>query len=131
MALGALALVAVAAAGILFVRGAAPAGPDEALDPFVAAWTREDDRGAAALTTDPRAAAAALAVNRRGLDGARVNASVTSVDEQGDSARATVLMRWDVPALGARLHVMHVHERGMGATRDTAAALIAREDRAA
>ena len=67
----------------------------------MAAWTRGDDRGAAALTTDPRAAGAALAANRRGLDGARVDASVTSVDEQGDSARATVLMRWDVPAIGA------------------------------
>ena len=101
MALGALALVAVAAVVILFVRGAKPPGPGEALDPFVAAWTHGDDRGAAALTTDPRAAGAALAASRRGLDGARVHASVTSVAEQGDSARATVLMRWDVPAIGA------------------------------
>ena len=101
MALGALALVAVAAAVILFVRGAKPPGPGEALDPFVAAWTRGDDRGAAALTTDPGAAGAALAASRRGLDGARVDASVTSVAEQGDSARATVLMRWDVAAIGA------------------------------
>ena len=76
LALGALALVAAAAAVILFVRGAEPPGPEEALDPFVAAWTRGDDRGAAAFTTDPRAAAAALAANRRGLDGARVQASV-------------------------------------------------------
>lgn len=101
LAVGALALVAVAAAVILFVRGAKPAGPDEALDPFVAAWTRGDDRGAAALTDDPRAAAAALAANRRGLDGARVQAGVTAVDESDDSARATVLVRWDVPGIGA------------------------------
>ena len=81
MALGALALVAVAAAVILFVRGAKAPGPGEALDPFVAAWTRGDDRGAAALTTDPGVAGAALAASRRGLDGARLNASVTSVAE--------------------------------------------------
>ena len=53
-ALGALAVVAVAAVVILFVRGAAPPSPDEAIDPFVAAWSRGDDRGAAALTSDPR-----------------------------------------------------------------------------
>jgi cell division protein FtsI/penicillin-binding protein 2 len=101
LALGALVLVVVAAAFIIFVRGAKPPGPGEALDPFVAAWTRGDDRGAAALTTDPRAAGAALVANRRGLDGARVHAAVTSVDERDDTARATVLMRWDVPGIGA------------------------------
>ena len=101
LALGALALVAVAAAVIIFVRGAEPPPPGEALDPFVAAWTRGDDRGAAALTTDPRGAGAALIANRRGLDGAHVRASVTSVDEHDDSARATVLVRWDVPGIGA------------------------------
>ena len=101
LALGALVLVAVAAIFIVFVRGAKPAGPGEALDPFVAAWTRGDDRGAAALTSDPRAAGTALVANRRGLDGARVNATVTSVDEGDNTARATVLMRWDVPGIGA------------------------------
>jgi len=101
MALGALALVAGAAAVILFARGAEPPGPREALDPFAAAWTRGDDRGAAALTDDPRAAAAALAADRRGLDGAQVQASVTSVQQRGDTARARLLMRWDVPAIGA------------------------------
>jgi cell division protein FtsI/penicillin-binding protein 2 len=101
MALGALALVAGAAAVILFARGAEPPGPREALDPFAAAWTRGDDRGAAALTDDPRAAAAALAADRRGLDGAQVQASVTSVQQRGDTARARLLMRWHVPAIGA------------------------------
>ena len=100
MALGALALVAAAAAVILFVRGTGPPGPDEALDPFLAAWTRGDDRGAAAITTDPRAAGASLVANRRGLDGAGVHASARAVDQHGDSARATVLMRWDVPGIG-------------------------------
>jgi cell division protein FtsI/penicillin-binding protein 2 len=101
LALGALALVAGAAAVIVFVRGAEPPGPGEALDPFVAAWTRGDDRAAAAVTTDPRAAGAALAANRRGLDGARVQATVVDVAEQDDTARATVRARWNVPGIGA------------------------------
>ena len=101
IALGALALVAVAAVVILFVRGAAPPEPSEALDPFVAAWSRGDDRGAAALTSDPAAAGAALAANRRGLDGARVRASTQDVAKSGDTARATVRLSWNVPGIGA------------------------------
>jgi cell division protein FtsI/penicillin-binding protein 2 len=100
LALGALTLVAGAAAVILFVRGAEPPGPGEALDPFVAAWSRGDDRGAAALTSDPAAAGAALAANRRGLDGARVRATTQDVAEEGDTARATLRLRWNVPAIG-------------------------------
>ena len=100
IALGALALVAIAAVVILFVRGAAPPAPSEALDPFVAAWSRGDDRGAAALTSDPAAAAAALAANRRGLDGARVQASTQDVAKNGDTARATVRLSWNVPGIG-------------------------------
>jgi cell division protein FtsI/penicillin-binding protein 2 len=101
LALGALALVAAAAAVILFVRGAEPPGPSEALDPFVAAWSRGDDRGAAALTSDPAAAAAALTANRRGLDGARVRASTQDVAQNADSARATLRLSWNVPGIGA------------------------------
>jgi cell division protein FtsI/penicillin-binding protein 2 len=101
MALGALTLVAAAAVVIVFVRGSAPPGPDEALDPFVAAWSRGDDRGAAALTSDPSAAAAALALNRRGLDGARVQAIAQDVAQSDDTARATVRVRWNVPGIGA------------------------------
>jgi cell division protein FtsI/penicillin-binding protein 2 len=101
MALGALTLVAAAAVVIVFVRGSAPPGPGEALDPFVAAWSRGDDRGAAALPSDPGAAATALAVNRRGLDGARVQAVAQDVVQSGDTARATVRVRWNVPGIGA------------------------------
>ena len=108
LALGALALVAVAAVVILFVRGAAPPAPSEALDPFVAAWSRGDDRGAAALTSDPAAAAAALAANRRGLDGARVQASDAGRRQEGRHGardRAAALgrardRRVDVPHAG-------------------------------
>ena len=101
IALGALALVAAAAVVIVFVRGAAPPAPSETLDPFVAALSRGDDRGAAALTNDPRAAAAALAANRRGLDGARVHVSAQDVAKQDDTARATVRLSWNVPGIGA------------------------------
>ncbi len=99
-ALAALAVVTGAAAVIIFVREAAPPGPDEVLTPFVAAWTRGDDQGAAALTDNPRAAGAALVANRRGLDGARVQAAVEEVAQRNDSAKATVRMRWDVPGIG-------------------------------
>ena len=51
----------------------------------MAAWSRGDDRGAAALTNDPRAAAAALAANRRGLDGARVQATTQDVAKEDDT----------------------------------------------
>jgi cell division protein FtsI/penicillin-binding protein 2 len=101
LALGALALVAAAAVVILFVRGSAPPGPSEALDPFVAAWSRGDDRGAAALTSDPAGAGAALAANRRGLDGARVQAATQDVAKKGDTARATLRLRWNVAGIGA------------------------------
>jgi cell division protein FtsI/penicillin-binding protein 2 len=100
LALGALALVAAAAVVILFVRGSAPPGPSEALDPFVAAWSRGDDRGAAALTSDPAGAGAALTANRRGLDGARVQAATQDVTKKGDTARATLRLRWNVPGIG-------------------------------
>src|SRR4029453_18361646 len=43
LALGALALVAAAAAVIVFGRGAEPPGPEQALDPFVTACRRGDD----------------------------------------------------------------------------------------
>ena len=101
LALGALVLVAVAAIVILFIRGAAPPGPSEALDPFVAAWSRGDDRGAAALTSDPGPPAAALAANRRGLDGARLQATTQDVAKKGDAARATLRLSWNVPGIGA------------------------------
>ena len=99
-ALGALAVVVGAVAFVVFGGRGKPAGPRSALDPYVAAWARGDDRGAAALTDDPRAAAAALAANRRGLDGARLRASVGDVREHGDSADADVRVSWQVPGIG-------------------------------
>jgi len=100
LALGALAVVAAAVAFLVLPRGDRPPGPRAALDPYVAAWARGDDRGAGALTDSPRAATAALQANRRGLDGAHVRAAVLAVDERGDTASAAVRVRWDVPGIG-------------------------------
>jgi cell division protein FtsI/penicillin-binding protein 2 len=99
-AIAALALVIAAVLFVVFGGPGEPPGPRSALDPYLAAWSRGDDRGAAALTDNPRAAATALAANRRGLDGARVRTSVVDVREHGDAADADVRVRWDVPGIG-------------------------------
>jgi cell division protein FtsI/penicillin-binding protein 2 len=99
-ALGALAIVVGAVAFVVFGGPGKPAGPRTALDPYLAAWARGDDRGAAALTDDPRAATAALTASRRGLDGAHVRASVVDVREHDDAADADVRVSWDVPGIG-------------------------------
>ncbi|MEN3281733.1 MAG: hypothetical protein V7607_2873 [Solirubrobacteraceae bacterium] len=100
IALAALAIVVAAVAFVVFGRPGKPPGPRTGLDPYLAAWARGDDRGAAALTDDPRAAAARLSASRRGLDGARLRASVVEVREHGDAADADVRVRWDVPGIG-------------------------------
>jgi cell division protein FtsI/penicillin-binding protein 2 len=94
------ALIAVGgAAAWLLLRPGEP-GAREAAEPFVAAWSRGDDRGAARLTDDPRLAAEDLAANRRGLDGATVRARLLDVTEREDSARARVEVAWQVPGIG-------------------------------
>jgi cell division protein FtsI/penicillin-binding protein 2 len=100
VALGALALVAAAAAYLVFAHGGSPPGPRGALQDYLAAWNRGDDRGAGALTDRPRTATAALRANRAGLDGARVHATIANVDEKGDRASAAVRVRWTVPSIG-------------------------------
>jgi cell division protein FtsI/penicillin-binding protein 2 len=100
-AIGALAVVVAAVAFVVFGGPGEPPGPRTALDPYLDAWARGDDRGAAALTDNPRAAAAALTTNRRGLDGARVQASVGDVREHDDAADADVRVTWNVPGIGA------------------------------
>src|SRR5512132_3454035 len=90
MALAALAVVVAAVAFVVFGGPGKPPGPRTGLDPYLAAWARGDDRGAAALTDDPRAATAALIANRHGLDGARVQASVVEVREHDNAADADV-----------------------------------------
>ena len=81
----------------------ARASGDPAADAFAryaAPWNRGDDRGAAALTDQAQAAQAQLTASRRGLDGARVRATVRSVSEQDDAATATVAVAWEIPRIG-------------------------------
>ena len=79
---------------------AAEAGPADALKDFAAAWSRGDDAAAGELTERPPVATAALRANRKGLDGARVTAVPGPVEERGGTARATLRVTWDVPAIG-------------------------------
>ena len=94
--------VALAAGGayLLLGRDEGPTARD-ALDGFAAAWSRGDDRGAAADTTQPAVAAKALVANRKGLDGAKLRATVTSVTKAGDDAeRGRLRLTWQVPEFG-------------------------------
>ena len=95
-----LAIVATGAVALwLFVLQAGPRAEDDARR-FLAAWSRGDDRGAAALTDQPKVAAESLAANRRGLDGASLRARLLDVREDGDGARARAELAWDVPGIG-------------------------------
>jgi cell division protein FtsI/penicillin-binding protein 2 len=96
-----LALLGITAAIVVVVlRTVGGEGPRDALDAFVADWSRGDDRAAAAATDQPSAALAALAANRSGLDGARLSAAVDSLADHGERANARVRMQWDVPGVG-------------------------------
>jgi hypothetical protein len=76
------AIVAAAAVALsLLVLQAGPSAEDDA-GRFLAAWSRGDDRGAAALTDRPQVAAESLAANRRGLDGASLRARLLDVREE-------------------------------------------------
>src|SRR5262249_28358763 len=96
-----LAAVVLVAGGawLLFGRDSGPSARD-ALTAFAASWSRGDDRGAANATTQPAVAAKALVANRRGLDGARLRASVVDVSEKGDNATARLRLVWQIPEIG-------------------------------
>ena len=96
-----LAAIVLVAGGayLLLARDDGPTARD-ALSAFAASWSRGDDRGAAAATTQPAVAAKALVANRRGLDGARLSASVIGVTEKGDDATARLRLAWQVPQVG-------------------------------
>src|SRR5215217_1341069 len=114
-ALAALA-VAVAVVAFLVLPGGGPK-PQAAVDGYLAAWSRGDDAGAARVTDRPAAARAALEASRAGLDGARVTARRTSIEESGDDkATARVRVTWAVPRLGDFAY-------------DTSVALTRRDDR--
>src|SRR3954468_12303837 len=96
-----LAAVAAAAAlvYVLFLRDTGPSAR-ETLEGFTRTWSGGDDASAARATTDAAVAAKALRANRRGLDGAKLRASVLSGHEDGDRARGRVRLSWQVPQFG-------------------------------
>jgi cell division protein FtsI/penicillin-binding protein 2 len=105
----------VAVIVVLVVRpGGSPAR--ESIDRYVAAWSRGDDRAAAAETDRPGAARRALEGARAGLDGATVRATV--VDEH--DGRARVRVRWQVPRFGAFQYDVRVAAREAGDARKVA-----------
>ena len=94
-------LVAVAlAGGFVAYRALTGERAEDAAELFVARWDSGDDAAAARATDDPTAAAAALRANRRGLDGARLRATLGEVEESGDSATAQLSLRWQIPRIG-------------------------------
>jgi cell division protein FtsI/penicillin-binding protein 2 len=99
-------LVAAGAGAFLLLRG----GEDPArtaVERYLAAWSRGDDRAAAALTDSPRAADAALRASRAGLDGARVRAQPAGDDEHAHVA-------WQVPRIGAWAYDVAIAARKQG-----------------
>ncbi|MEA2382706.1 MAG: hypothetical protein QOH72_2677 [Solirubrobacteraceae bacterium] len=91
--------VVAAAAYLLFLRDSGPTARD-GLGAFTAAWSRGDDAAAARATTAPPVAAKALRASRRGLDGAKLRASIVSVTGNGAAARARLHLAWQVPRFG-------------------------------
>lgn len=91
---------AVAAAATWLLIGQTGPAARDAADGFLAAWSRGDDRGAAALTDRPGPAAEVLAANRAGLDGATLRARLLDVSERDDTARARTELAWEVPGIG-------------------------------
>ena len=96
----AVAVAVAAGAAVWLLAGGSGPKPGDAAARFVAAWTRGDDRGAAGVTDRPRSAAGDLEANRRGLDGAKVRATLGEITEDGDTARAAMRVEWDVPGIG-------------------------------
>jgi cell division protein FtsI/penicillin-binding protein 2 len=69
-------------------------GPEEVTTAFVTAWSAGDDRGAAALTDDPAAAAKLLTATREALDPEGVDARLGQVRTATDQATASVDVTW-------------------------------------
>jgi cell division protein FtsI/penicillin-binding protein 2 len=94
------ALLLAAGLAIVIARSSGGPEPSEALEPFLEDWSAGRDRAAARHTDARRAAAEALPANRAGLDGATLATETLDVEEDGDEARASVRLRWDVPGIG-------------------------------
>ena len=120
-------VAALATAIVVAVAAFAKGDPaDGTLQRYAAAWSRGDDRAAARLTDRPQEALAQLTASRRGLDGARVKATVGSVREDGDGrASAAVAVAWEIPRIGrwsyrVRLRARHGENGWSVAWRPTA-----------
>ena len=105
-------LISSLAGAALLVWLLRPTPAEVALERFVELWIRGDDRGAAQVTDEPRAAATALEANRRGLDGARLEGKVLGVKESARAARGRLRLTWQVPGIGPFSYTSQVSLRG-------------------
>ncbi len=96
------ALVAAVVVVVVLVLGGGSSRPSarDALDAFASAWSRGDDAAAAGLARPAAAARRDLRANRRGLDGATARVRTVSAEEDGESARGTLEVAWQVPGIG-------------------------------
>ena len=93
-------LAVILAGGFLAYQVLTREHAQDTADVFAQRWSSGNDASAARVTDDPKAAAAALKANRAGLDGAKLKATLGDVKESGDSATATLSLRWQVPRIG-------------------------------
>lgn len=71
-------------------------GPDKTIQGFVAAWGAGDDKGAAALTDNPRSAEPMLADLRASLAPVKITADIAQVRTATDRATASLNVTWDL-----------------------------------
>jgi cell division protein FtsI/penicillin-binding protein 2 len=93
-------LIPVAAVAVFLVTRSSGDPASDSFSRYAAAWSRGDDRSAAALTDQPKPALSQLLASRKGLDGAKVRATVRSVSEKDDAATATLDVAWEIPRIG-------------------------------
>ncbi|MDQ3571337.1 MAG: penicillin-binding transpeptidase domain-containing protein [Actinomycetota bacterium] len=105
MVLAALGL-AFAAVLVVIVRTLSAPDPADAANKFFAAIEAAELESAAALTNgDADLVTDQLQANIDGLDGAELDATVEEVEQEGETAEATVRMAWEVPEIGAFTYV--------------------------
>lgn len=93
--------LAAALVWMLVQREAAEPTARETIAPFLAAWSRGDDVAAARATDRPDDAQRVLTENRKGLDGAKVQARLLSLSQRAGQARARLRVDWEIPEIGA------------------------------
>ena len=95
------ALLAVTlAGGFLAYKLLSREHAQDTADVFVKRWSSGNDASRRPGHRRSEAAAAALKANRAGLDGAKLKATLGDVKESGDSATATLSLRWQIPRIG-------------------------------